>query len=298
MPLGAERCAMADYLFVPQNVLDKWSDKGRVELKGHVLTLLREKKSFQLTSAVRFVKMEAGEDVKGLLLHLGSFAAAVSLSQGEGLARAGFGSDAWRGGQLFSLLAAATVAGYLALDLRYRLPVAGAFVAPVTVAVMVPAHLVHGGTRAIARALTHSTALALHVGSAAAGTAALALAFALSLLYLASEKQLKSKHTGKLSARLPSLDLIDRVGWHLSVWGFIFLSIAIATGSLVSHESSGSAFPLAPKQGFAVLAWGLLAALIQARLVAGWRGRRVALLVVAGFLLLVGTYAGLLAAAR
>jgi len=58
---------MADYLFVPQNVLDKWSDKGRVELKGHVLTLVREKKSFQLTTAVRFVKMEAGEDLKGLL---------------------------------------------------------------------------------------------------------------------------------------------------------------------------------------------------------------------------------------
>lgn len=232
----------------------------------------------------------------GLLLHLASFGAAVSLAHGEGLARAGFGSDAWKGGQLFSLLAAATVAGYLVLDFRYGLPVAGAFVAPVTVAVMVPAHLVHSGTRAIAPALIHSSALALHVGSAAAGTAALALAFALSLLYLASEKQLKSKHPGKLFARLPSLDLIDRVGWNLSVWGFIFLSIAIATGSLVSHESSGSAFPIAPKQGFAVLAWGFFAALIQARLVAGWRGRRVALLVVAGFLLLVGTYAGLLAA--
>jgi ABC-type uncharacterized transport system permease subunit len=232
----------------------------------------------------------------GLLLHLVSFSVAVSLSHGEGLARAGFGSDAWKGGQLFSLLAAATVAGYLVLDFRYGLPVAGAFVAPVTVAVMVPAHLVHSGTRAIAPALTHSGALALHVGSAAAGTAALALAFALSLLYLASEKQLKSKHPGRLFARLPSLELIDRVGWHLSVWGFIFLSIAIATGSFVSRESSGSAFPLAPKQGFAVLAWALLAALIQARLVAGWRGRRVALLVVAGFLLLIGTYAGLLAA--
>jgi ABC-type uncharacterized transport system permease subunit len=232
----------------------------------------------------------------GLLLHLASFGVAVSLSHGEGLARAGFGSDAWKGGQLFSLLAAATVAGYLVLDFRYGLPVAGAFVAPVTVAVMVPAHLVHSGTRAIAPALTHSTALAVHVGSAAAGTAALALAFALSLLYLVCEKQLKSKHPGKLFARLPSLDLIDRVGWHLSVWGFIFLSIAIATGSLVSQESSGSAFPLAPKQGFAILAWALLAALIQARLVAGWRGRRVALLVVAGFLLLIGTYAGLLTA--
>jgi len=41
--------------------------------------------------------------------------------------------------------------------------------------------------------LIPSTALAVHVFSAAAGTAALALAFALSLLYLTSEKQLKSK---------------------------------------------------------------------------------------------------------
>ena len=71
----------------------------------------------------------------GLLLHLASFGAAVSLSHGEGLARAGFGSDAWKGGQLFSLLAAATVAGYLVLDFRHGIPVAGAFVAPVTVAV-------------------------------------------------------------------------------------------------------------------------------------------------------------------
>jgi ABC-type transport system involved in cytochrome c biogenesis permease subunit len=66
---------------------------------------------------------------------------------------------------------------------------------------------------------------------------------------------------------------------------------------LVSHEATGSTFPIAPKQGFAVLAWALFAALIQARLVAGWRGRRVAMLVVAGFVLLIGTYVGLLTAA-
>jgi hypothetical protein len=58
---------MADFLFVPQEMLAKWADQGRVELKGHVLTLLREKKSFQLTSAVRFLKLEAGEDTARLL---------------------------------------------------------------------------------------------------------------------------------------------------------------------------------------------------------------------------------------
>ena len=58
---------MADYLFVPQSVLDKWSEQGRIQVDGNVLTILGEHKSFALTSAVRFIKMEAGEDNVGLL---------------------------------------------------------------------------------------------------------------------------------------------------------------------------------------------------------------------------------------
>ena len=224
----------------------------------------------------------------GLLLHLGAFA----IARHAGLE----GPTAWRGGQLFSLLSGALVAVYLALDLRYRLPVAGAFVGPLVVAVMIPAHLVPSRAREVAPILTHSLILPLHVAAATLGTAALALAFALALLYLAGERQLKHKNPGRLFARLPSLALIDKLGYRLSVWGFIFLSLAIATGSFAAKESIGHALPFAAKELFAVLAWLLLAAMIQARLVAGWRGRRVALLVVAGFVLLIGTYVALLAA--
>ena len=226
----------------------------------------------------------------GVLIHLGAYAATL------GLSGAGLGASAWKGGQLFSLIAAMIVAGYLILDFRYDLPVAGAFIAPFTVAVMVPAHLVPSTWRAISPQLSHSVALFVHVGAAAIGTGALALAFGLAVLYLASENQLKHKRPGKLFQRLPSLDLIDKAGYRLAVWGFVFLSLAIATGSLVSREASGATLPLAPKQGFAILAWALFATLIQARLVAGWRGRRVALLVVAGFVLLAGTYVGILTA--
>src|SRR6185503_303468 len=176
----------------------------------------------------------------GVVVHFAAFG--VSL----GVAGAGLGVPAWKGGQLFSLLAAVTVAGYLLLDFKYDLPVAGAFVAPFTVAVMVPAHLVHSDSRAIAPEVTHSLVLFLHVGAAALGTAVLALAFGLAILYLASERQVKSKRPG----RLPSLDLLDRAGYLLAVWGFVFLSLAIATGSLVSREVTGATFPLAPKQGF------------------------------------------------
>src|SRR5213075_3042051 len=226
----------------------------------------------------------------GVIVHFAAFG--VSL----GVAGAGLGVPAWKGGQLFSLLAAVTVAGYLVLDFRYELPVAGAFVAPFTVAVMVPAHLVESSERVIAPQVAHSLLLFVHVGAAALGTAVLALAFGLAILYLASEKQVKSKRPGRLFARLPSLDLLDRAGYRLAVWGFVFLSLTIATGSFVSRASTGSPMPMEPKEGFAILAWALFASLIQARLVAGWRGRRVAMLVVAGFVLLVGTYAGLFAA--
>jgi hypothetical protein len=58
---------MADYLFVPQSVLDKWSEQGRIQVDGNVLTILGDGKNFALTSAVRFMKMEAGEDLAGLL---------------------------------------------------------------------------------------------------------------------------------------------------------------------------------------------------------------------------------------
>src|SRR5258708_24060217 len=59
--------SMTDYLFVPQSVLDKWSEQGRIAVDGNVLTILGENKNFALTSAVRFMKMEAGEDTAGLL---------------------------------------------------------------------------------------------------------------------------------------------------------------------------------------------------------------------------------------
>src|SRR5436305_882706 len=124
----------------------------------------------------------------GVVLHFSGF-----IAQAGATAAIGLGKETWKGGQLFSLLAAITVVGYLLLDWKYDLPVAGAFVAPFTVAVMVPAHLVPSAPRAISPQLYYSLALSIHVGAAAIGTGILALAFGLALLYIASEKQVKSK---------------------------------------------------------------------------------------------------------
>src|SRR5258708_11136481 len=107
--------------------------------------------------------------VAGVLLHFGAFGVALG-SADANVAAVGLGAGEWKGGQLFSLLAAITVAGYLLLDWRYDLPVAGALVAPFTVAVMVPAHLGTSQERAVAPQLYHSPLPLLHVAAAALGT--------------------------------------------------------------------------------------------------------------------------------
>src|SRR5256884_7728405 len=99
----------------------------------------------------------------GVVVHFAAFG--VSL----GVAGAGLGVKAWKGGELFSLLAAVTVTGYLLLDFRYELPVAGAFVGPFTLAVMVPAHPVHSHAPGVAPGGSPSHRLFLHFGRACLG---------------------------------------------------------------------------------------------------------------------------------
>jgi ABC-type uncharacterized transport system permease subunit len=220
----------------------------------------------------------------GLLCHLGALGLAIAANPDQ---------PPWRDGHLFSMLAAATVLTYLALDWRYGLPVAGSFVAPLTIAATVPAHL-SGGPGSPGPLPLPGTLLPLHVAFATLGSVALLLAFVLAVLYLVSERQLKRKHPGRLFARLPSLDLVDRLGWQLTIWGFVLLSVVIVTGAFVTRAERGGMLRLDAKSAFALLAWALLASSIQARLVAGWRGRRIAILVVVGFVLLLFSFVGLL----
>jgi hypothetical protein len=56
-----------DKLFIPQDVLDKWVESGKVVFKDDLLTLVNEKKTYTLTSAVRFMSLLDGQDAHNLL---------------------------------------------------------------------------------------------------------------------------------------------------------------------------------------------------------------------------------------
>lgn len=178
---------------------------------------------------------------------------------------------------------------FMFIQARVRRPVIGAFVTPLLVVAMITAVLMPHGNGEIPASLK-STWLPIHITMAFLGDAALAVAAAVAVLYLILERKMKAKDFGGLYGRLPSLDALDTLNYNLVRFGFVLLSLAIITGTLWAGKLWHSYFGWEPRQVSAMLAWLLYAGLIVSRWIAGWRGRRAALITILGFAVMVGSF--------
>jgi ABC-type uncharacterized transport system permease subunit len=125
--------------------------------------------------------------------------------------------------------------------------------------------------------------LITHVVLAILGYAAFALTFCAGLMFLLQDSYLKAKQLGGFSARLPSLEMLDRLNFWALAFGVPLLTQGIITGAIWARYARGSwwiwertAWPL-------IVIWGIYVLLFIGRWYLGWRGRRAAFAVVAGF---------------
>lgn len=196
--------------------------------------------------------------------------------------------------QASSTLALLLVLISFGVEIRYRLPVIGAFLLPIVTAVMVPGLSDTG----ILSPSVKGPILPLHVTVALLGLAAVAAASGVASIYLLMERQVKLKQFGILFSRLPPLQVLDELNRRLSVWGFIALSLTVITGAFFIR-GAGPGLSFSAKEIATLAAWMMFGALLLARLWAGWRGRKVALLTMAGFgVLLVSFFTAFEPAAR
>lgn len=184
--------------------------------------------------------------------------------------------------EALSFFAWLIVGVYLAVELRYRMPAVGAVVATLAFIVTLGAFAFYGGVRDLPPNL-RSAWLPVHVALAFLGNAVLALAFCVSLVYLVHERQLKEKRVGRRMRRLPSLETLDQLNYRALAWGFSLLTLGIVTGALWGKHSWGHFWSWEEREVFSLILWLLYAGLLQARLVAGWRGRRLATVTIIGF---------------
>ena len=91
---------------------------------------------------------------------------------------------------------------------------------------------------------------------------------------------------------LPPLPLLDSLIYRTTVLGFFLLTVGIATGAVWAETAWGRYWSWDPKETWSLITWFIYAALLHARHLKGWHGRRIAWLAVLGFMAVLFTYFG------
>ena len=130
----------------------------------------------------------------------------------------------------------------------------------------------------------------LHVGLVLAAFAGFTLAAALSALYLWQERRLKRRESSILRLRAPALSRLDELAARTIAIALPALTLGIAVGIARLRDRGGGIDAL---MAVTVLTWSVYSAYLVLRHFAGWRGRRAAYLVLAGFVLVVVVRLGL-----
>ncbi|MFH1148191.1 MAG: cytochrome c biogenesis protein [Pseudomonadota bacterium] len=84
---------------------------------------------------------------------------------------------------------------------------------------------------------------------------------------------------------------LDMMNYRMIVFGFLFLTAGIATGSIWAHSAWGAYWQWDPKETWSLITWLIYATVLHARL-RGWYGKKIALLSISGFISVLFTYFG------
>lgn len=212
----------------------------------------------------------------------------------------------------FSLFGFVIGVTFLAVQLTYRLEILGSFVVTLlwiilsfsmTYPLFSQWGQLHGFSqiweavkqaRAIPQLMPalQSYWMAIHVPVMFTSYSAFAVAFAVGIVYLIQEKELKSKKPSEFAQSLPALEPLDRMIYRLIGWGFPVLTLGIILGARWAYDAWGRYWGWDAKETWALITWFTYAIYLHMRLVANWRGRKTVILSVAGFGVVLFTYIG------
>ena len=184
------------------------------------------------------------------------------------------------------------VAGFFIFLRRiYRIGILGSVFLPVVSVMLISAFAAPAGIRPLPPML-RSYWLPIHTTFAFIGNAVFFAGFLVSIVYLLIERGIKKRRCGTSPGRFPSLETLDRINYKCMSYGFPFLTIGIITGALWAELAWGSYWNWDPKETWSLITWIMYAILIHNRLTIGWRGRKTAYMMIAGFVSVVVTFIG------
>lgn len=182
---------------------------------------------------------------------------------------------------------------YLVLEAKFKIRTIGAFVTPFPFIIMAYASLNPKDIQPLVPAL-QSNWLISHVVTCFVGYAAFAVSFGISILYLfkARAENISAKSTALFWSYIPSSSALDEIGYKTIAIGFPLLTIGIVTGAFWANVAWGTYWSWDPKETWSLIVWLIYAAYLHARITRGWRGKKAAVLSIAGFAATIFCYLG------
>jgi ABC-type transport system involved in cytochrome c biogenesis permease subunit len=133
----------------------------------------------------------------------------------------------------------------------------------------------------------------VHVIASYLGFAGFNTAFGVAIAYLIQERQVKSGRLGGIAYLLPPLDALDRLAAWLTGAAVGVVGLGILSGMGFAHATSGTWWVQEPKATATLVSWCIYVVALLLRRFAGWRGRKMAWMLVGGFVLVLVTFAGI-----
>ncbi|RTL70883.1 MAG: c-type cytochrome biogenesis protein CcsB [Pseudonocardiaceae bacterium] len=220
-------------------------------------------------------RMGVSVTIVGLLLHI----AAIVLR--------GFATERWPLGNMYeftsAICLAAVVCWLVVLRRSPSLRPVGAFVLPpVLILMFLGGTVLYANAAPVVPAL-QSYWLAIHVTTVTIASGLLMVAGVASILYLL----VKAGKAGRLAAKLPGVDALDRLAYRVTVVGFPIYTFAVIAGAIWAESAWGRFWGWDPKETVAFVAWVVYAAYLHARATSGWRTTGAPWINVVGFATIV-----------
>lgn len=137
-----------------------------------------------------------------------------------------------------------------------------------------------------------SSWLVVHVLFAQLAFGSYAIASGLSMIYLLKVRGARLGKENRFYDKFPRIELIDENIFRFIIFGFIAEAIMIIAGAIWAKDLWGNYWTWDPVEVWSLLSWLLYGLVIHLRVTLGWRGKKVAWIVLFLLLTVIITYWG------
>jgi cytochrome c-type biogenesis protein CcsB len=178
---------------------------------------------------------------------------------------------------------------FLGLMIKYRPYHLGLFfLAPIVIIMGLAQTVIYTPAGPLVPAL-NSYWLAIHVTAMTLASGTFMVAAVLAVVYLFAERHTRraaaglSSRYGEVFRLLPSAERLDQIAYRTVVFAFPIWTFGIMAGAIWADQAWGRYWGWDPTETWAFITWVVYACFLHARVTAGWRGRRAAIIQLVGF---------------